>query len=180
MSSYWRKSRVFLNCFSMFNIKSSVIRWKGRSQNEFFKKTRHAKFSEKQKNCSFFRKFGMLYFLETPVLRFTLFPYYRQNVKLLKKATMYCNRRTYGIEKWIIDFNGSSFEKGLELGILWFNYLNISSCMLLLCVTSILFILLLWFYPVLNLKISNCFVFFSDEKLCFLDAIYFVIACYIF
>ena len=31
------------------------------------------------KKCSFFRKFDVLFYLETPVLRFTLLPYYRQN-----------------------------------------------------------------------------------------------------
>ena len=30
------------------------------------------------KKCSFFRKFGVLCFLETPILRFTLLPYYRR------------------------------------------------------------------------------------------------------
>ena len=30
------------------------------------------------KKCSFFRKFGVLCFLETPVLRFALLPYYRR------------------------------------------------------------------------------------------------------
>ena len=40
---------------------------KGESQNGCFKKTKHTKFSEK-KNMK----------LETPVLRFALFPYYRQ------------------------------------------------------------------------------------------------------
>ena len=30
------------------------------------------------KNCSFFGKFGVFCFLETPVLRFALLPYYRQ------------------------------------------------------------------------------------------------------
>ena len=32
------------------------------------------------KKCSFFGKFGVLCFLETPVLRFALLPYYRRNV----------------------------------------------------------------------------------------------------
>ena len=32
------------------------------------------------KKCSFFGKFGVLCFLETPVLRFTLLPYYRRTV----------------------------------------------------------------------------------------------------
>ena len=57
---------------------------------------KHTKFSEKRlflhflahiptricvsgaKKCSFFRKFGVLCFLVTPVLRFTLFPYYQK------------------------------------------------------------------------------------------------------
>ena len=32
------------------------------------------------KKCSFFGKFGVLCFLETPVLRFALLPYDRQNI----------------------------------------------------------------------------------------------------
>ena len=32
------------------------------------------------KKCSFFGKFGVLCFLETPVLRFPLLPYYRQTL----------------------------------------------------------------------------------------------------
>ena len=44
-----------------------------------FKKTKHAKFSEKLTfKCLFFGKFGVLCFLETPVLRFALLPYYRR------------------------------------------------------------------------------------------------------
>ena len=31
------------------------------------------------KKCPFFRKFNVLCFLETPVLRFALLPYYRRN-----------------------------------------------------------------------------------------------------
>ena len=34
------------------------------------------------KKCSFFGKFSMLCFLETPVLRFALLPYYRRKVLL--------------------------------------------------------------------------------------------------
>ena len=34
------------------------------------------------KKCSFFRKFGELCFLETPVLRFALLPYYRRKVEI--------------------------------------------------------------------------------------------------
>ena len=57
-------------------------------------KTKHAKFSEKTnisypliractcayqwgKKCSFVKRFGVLCFLETPILRFALLPYYR-------------------------------------------------------------------------------------------------------
>ena len=73
-----------------------VIRQKGESQNGYFKKTKHAKFSESEHfsppdmltyvrvsggmKCSFLGKFGVLCFLETPVLRFALLPYYRRSV----------------------------------------------------------------------------------------------------
>ena len=66
----------------------SLIRQKGESQNGCFKKTKHVKFSEKRtfltpcayqgvRNVRFFGKFSVLCFLETPVLRFALLPYYR-------------------------------------------------------------------------------------------------------
>ena len=62
---------------------SSVIRQKGESQNGCFKKTKHAKYSEKQ---TFFTPWyahvrtgsGVLCFPETPILRFALLPYYRR------------------------------------------------------------------------------------------------------
>ena len=75
---------------------------KGRISKRCFKKTKHVKFSEKRtfltlwyahvrpdthtyvcvsggKKCSFFGKFDMLCFLETPILIFVLLPYYRRN-----------------------------------------------------------------------------------------------------
>ena len=74
-----------------------VIRQNGESQNGCFRKTKHAKFSEKRtfitpdtykyvcvpggKKCLFFGKFGVLCIFETPVLRFTLLPYYRRFTK---------------------------------------------------------------------------------------------------
>ena len=72
---------------------------KGKSQNECFKKIKHAKFSEKRtflntytyvcisggKRCSFFGQFGVLCFLETPVLRFVLLPYCRRHLESLTK-----------------------------------------------------------------------------------------------
>ena len=63
------------------------MRQKGESQNGCFKKAKHAKISEKMfvlfvclffEKCLFFGNFDILCFLETPVLRFALFPYYRQ------------------------------------------------------------------------------------------------------
>ena len=71
------------------------IRQKGKSQNECFKKAKHAKISEKQtfltppdththmcvlggKKCLFFGNFGVLCFLETPVLIFALLHYYQR------------------------------------------------------------------------------------------------------
>ena len=81
-----------INCFSFLykyiaNVDISlVIMQKGESRNGCFKKTKHAKFSGKQtfltpwyvsggKKCLFSGKFGVLCFLETPVLRSVLLPY---------------------------------------------------------------------------------------------------------
>ena len=77
-------------------INALVIRQKGESENGCYKKTKHVKFSEKRKfftqwyahvyvcirskKCSFFGKFGVLCFLETPVLKFALLPYYRRKI----------------------------------------------------------------------------------------------------
>ena len=74
------------------NSNTSVIRQKGESRNRYFKKTKHVKFSEKQlfltpwyvhvrvriggKKCSFFGKFDLLCFPETPVSKFAILPYY--------------------------------------------------------------------------------------------------------
>ena len=91
-------------------INSSVTRKKGQSQNGCYKKTKHAKFSEKQtfltpwyahvdthtfvcvsggKKCLFFRKFSGLCFVVTPVLRFPLLPYPRRNAHWFFKNTVY-------------------------------------------------------------------------------------------
>ena len=53
------------------SLESSVIRQKGESQNGCFKKTKHAKFSEKRtlsggKPCSFFGKLASFVFLKYP------------------------------------------------------------------------------------------------------------------
>ena len=64
----------------------SVTRQKGESQNGCFKKTKHVKFISSPvictctcayqggRKCSFLGKFGVICFLETPVLRFALLP----------------------------------------------------------------------------------------------------------
>ena len=86
---------------------SLVIIQKVESQNGCYKKTKHAKFSQKRtfltdvtkfilpqvylpldtymclyisggKKCSFFRKFGLLCFLVIPVMIFAFLPYYQQ------------------------------------------------------------------------------------------------------
>ena len=73
---FWKQSSYLL-----------VIRRKCESQNECYKKKKHAKFSEKQTFrapdihtyvCSFFGKFGVFCFLVLHVLRFILLPYYRR------------------------------------------------------------------------------------------------------
>ena len=84
-------------------LNSSLIRRKSESQNGRFKKTKHAKFSEKTnisytpirartwayqgvRNFRFFGRFGVLRFLETPVLRLGLLPYYRRNIAVKIKT----------------------------------------------------------------------------------------------
>ena len=75
-------------------LSSWVIRQKSESHNGCFKKTKHAEILEKLtflnpwyahvcvpirgKKYSFLGKFGVLCFLETPVLRFSILPYYRR------------------------------------------------------------------------------------------------------
>ena len=83
---------------SNFNYKSSVMRQKRKSQNRCFKKTRHAKFSEKQafltawneeQNVRFSENLGNFCFLEIPVLRFTLLSYYRRSKKSFLREFTY-------------------------------------------------------------------------------------------
>ena len=84
---------------------SSAIRQKDESQNGCYKKTKHAKFSEKLtflnpryahvrvlsggKKCLFFGKYGC--FLVTPVLRFNLLPYYRWIKTLIRNLPAWIN-----------------------------------------------------------------------------------------
>ena len=80
-------------------INASVIRQKGESQNECFKKTKHTKIFEKWTFFTPIYAHVVLCFLETPGLRFALLPYYRQNIKLdiyrvleWHQTTFSCNR----------------------------------------------------------------------------------------
>ena len=71
-----------------FYSRSPVIRQKDESQNDCFKKTKHAQFPKNKnflppdthtcvsggKKCLFFGKFDLLSFLKTPILRFALLP----------------------------------------------------------------------------------------------------------
>ena len=79
------------------NYKSWIIGQKGKSPNECYTTQRTPNFLENKyfsppdthtyvcvsggKNCSFFGKFGMLYFFVTRVLRFALLTYYPQNYR---------------------------------------------------------------------------------------------------
>ena len=74
-------------------INSSIKRQKGEYQNEGNKKTKHAKFSEKQtfltpwyahvRNFRFFAKFGMFWFFVNSISRFAFLSYYPRIVFVL-------------------------------------------------------------------------------------------------
>ena len=85
-------------------ISQKVIRQKSESQNGFYKKAKHGKFSEKRtfftpdkhtficlsgsKKCLLIGKFHVLCFLVTLILRFDVLSYYRRKIswkKILKK-----------------------------------------------------------------------------------------------
>ena len=89
-------SSVWYACVPDVCFKKRLQEYNTESQDKCFKKTNHAKFSEEQiflppdthtyvcvsggKKCLFFQKSSVFSFLETPVLRFPLLPYYRQYV----------------------------------------------------------------------------------------------------
>ena len=58
-------------------VKHQIVGNKGKGQ-VCFNKTNYVCVSGRKK-CTFLGKFDVFCFLETPVLRFTLLPYYRQN-----------------------------------------------------------------------------------------------------
>ena len=86
---------------------SSVISQTDESQNGCFKKKTHVKFSKKRTFLTLwyahvrvrirgsemfdFGKFGALCFLETPILRFALLPYYRRSRNVVSVFKVYTN-----------------------------------------------------------------------------------------
>ena len=123
----------------------SVISQKRKSQNECFKKTKHAKFSGKQRFCTpdvhinvclsggkkslLFAKFDLLCFLETPVLRLPFLLYYGQNIISLIKLLFSCHSgnqiftyKFYICSSLDIMNNQNSFQ--LALGFLFDSLLN--------------------------------------------------------
>ena len=78
---------TFLVILLNLRIFSSVIRQKGESQNGYFKKTKHAKFSEKW-TFLFSENLACLFFLATPVLGFALLTYYRHFVVHVKRKCL--------------------------------------------------------------------------------------------
>ena len=112
--------------------KSSVIRQKGESQNGCFKKIKHAKFSKKQTflppwyTRTFFGKFGVHCFLETPVSRFAFLPYYRRDSQIYI-LRFYFSNYTYfkemyktlkGIGK-IVCIRHNNFSKSVDSQTSW-------------------------------------------------------------
>ena len=81
------------------------------------------------KKCSFFGKFDLLCFLETPVLRFALLPHYGRNVISLVKFLFSCHSGNqiftynfYICSSLVIINNQNSFE--LVLGFVFDSFLN--------------------------------------------------------
>ena len=115
---YIYECKLHKNCFQSLvifrlpiSLKQIELDLSSESQNGCFKKTKHAKFFKKctfltpwyrhvcvsgGMKCSFFGKFRVLWFLETPVLRFTLLPQYRRTVPEYKSnAWTYNNDNIY-------------------------------------------------------------------------------------
>ena len=65
----------------MTNLKMVVS---GKQSTANFPQNKHFLPPDTHKKCSFFEKFDVLCFLETPILRFALLPYYRRIVVVCK------------------------------------------------------------------------------------------------
>ena len=84
-----------------------------KSQNRCFKKTARQIFPKTNtyvcvsggKKCSFFGKFGVHCFLETRVLRFALFPYYRRNALFNLKTQTSKSVTDTTFKQWFDWFN---------------------------------------------------------------------------
>ena len=105
---------------------SSAIRQKSKSQNGCFNKKTRQIFRKSNtsyplirtrtcayvcmsggKKCSFFGKFGVLCFLETTVLRFTLLPYYRQTKGF--KTSKFNDKKGFNVYKLNSEKNKKDF-----------------------------------------------------------------------
>ena len=94
---------------------------KGRISRRTNKKTEHVKFSKNDthtyvwvsrgKECSFFWKFGELCFLLTPVLRYTLLPYYQQYVLVFAWCCVQYNKCFRNFSYFAIYFTSSYASK---------------------------------------------------------------------
>ena len=94
--AFWRWKWLNMKLGFFQSLLSSLISQKGESQSSVSRKQRKPHFPKNEhflppdthtymcvsrgKKCSFFGKFGMLCFLETPILKFALLPYYRRYV----------------------------------------------------------------------------------------------------
>ena len=105
-----------------------LIRQKGESQNGCFKKTKHAKFSQKRisggKKCSFFGKFGVLCFLETPVLRFTLLPHITDVIWNKYDLNVQQSCRLHNIKYMIASIQITNTELSAFIAVLVFKLLS--------------------------------------------------------
>ena len=131
--------------------------------------------------CSFFKKFGVLCFLETLVLRFALLPYYRRNV--FNNICFFLSKKFAFLQmvfKWsfaffeIVDIKFSKFRL-LSISTLWrvtiflglISMLFIFKILLLLDLFH-LFIIILWnFSGFANILFSSNY--FTATSLSFFD-----------
>ena len=66
------------------------------------------------KKCLFFGKLGVLCFLETPVLRFTLLPYYRRNTENLMQKGI-CNQGNIKLPKLDLTKFHGNYRVAIEI-----------------------------------------------------------------
>ena len=72
----WRTEKLFVDNKAKGRISKQVFQ-ENKARQTFWKKEHFLPPDTHTYVCSFFGKSGMLYFLETPILRFAFLPYYR-------------------------------------------------------------------------------------------------------